>query len=169
MDIPALQTRHLDFSNLPLDRLAKSTQMDEKEKIGQVSRAFEAVLLRQILQESQKPAFPSKLTGNKTADGIYHDMVVNHLAESISKSGTFGLAKHFAGQLQRQAGAARSPALSAVAQPSAALDVSAVHAPANGRKTQLPAASATLATYAKSAAPTHLRAGKPHFTPLHHE
>ena len=169
MDINPLQSRHIDLSNVPLEHLASSTQIDQKDKIAEVSRAFEAVLLRQILQETQKPSFKSKLSGNSATDGIYHDMVVNQLAESISKSGTFGLAKHFAGQLQRQAGAARSPALSAVAQPSAALDVSAVHAPANGRKTQLPAASATLATYAKSAAPTHLRAGKPHFTPLHHE
>ena len=110
MDIPPLQPRHPDFSNLPLDRLAASTQMDEKEKIGQVSRAFEAVLLRQILQESQKPAFPSKLTGNKTADGIYHDMVVNQLAENISKSGSFGLAKRLTSELQRQTGAAKSAA-----------------------------------------------------------
>jgi len=110
MDIPALQPRHLDLSNLPLDHLTASTQIDEKEKIGAVSRAFEAVLLRQILQESQKPAFPSKLIGNTATDGIYHDMVVNQLAESISKSGSFGLAKRLVGELQRQTGAAKSAA-----------------------------------------------------------
>ena len=111
MDIPALQPRHLDLSNLPLDHLTASTQIDEKEKIGAVSRAFEAVLLRQILQESQKPAFPSKLVGNTATDGIYHDMVVNQLAESISKSGSFGLAKRLVGELQRQTGAAKSAGL----------------------------------------------------------
>ena len=57
MDITALQAKHPDLSSLPLDRLAASTQIDQKEKIRQVSRAFEAVLLRQILQESQKPTF----------------------------------------------------------------------------------------------------------------
>jgi Rod binding domain-containing protein len=85
-----------------LERLATSTQIDQKDKIAEVSRAFEAVLLRQILQESQKPSFKSKLSGNSATDAIYHDMVANQLAESISKSGSFGLAKHFAGQLQRQ-------------------------------------------------------------------
>ena len=120
MDITALQSRHRDLSNLPLDQLAKSTQIDEKEKIGAASRAFEAVLLRQILQESQKPAFPSKLIGNSATDGIYKDMVVNQLAESISKSGSFGLAKSLAGELQRQTGGAKSHALGALAQPSAA-------------------------------------------------
>jgi Rod binding domain-containing protein len=108
MDIPALQPRHLDLSNLSLEHLTASTQIDEKQKIGEVSRAFEAVLLRQILQESQKPAFPSKLIGNTATDSIYHDMVVNQLAENISKSGSFGLAKRLAGELQRQTGAAKS-------------------------------------------------------------
>jgi Rod binding domain-containing protein len=110
MDVTTLQPRHLDLSNLSLDHLAASTQIDEKEKISEVSRAFEAVLLRQILQESQKPAFPSKLIGNSATDGIYHDMVVNQLAENISKSGSFGLAKSLAGELQRQTGAAKSAA-----------------------------------------------------------
>jgi Rod binding domain-containing protein len=106
MDIPALQPRHLDPANLPLDRLAASTQIDQQAKVGEVSRAFEAVLLRQILQECQKPAFKSKLTGNTATDGIYQDMVVNQLAENISKSGAFGLAKHLTRELQRQTGAA---------------------------------------------------------------
>jgi Rod binding domain-containing protein len=108
MDIHPLQSRHIDLSNLPLDRVAASTQIDQKEKISQVSRAFEAVLLRQILQESQKPAFKSKLESNTATDGIYRDMVVNQLAENISKSGTFGLAKSLSGELQRQTGVSKS-------------------------------------------------------------
>jgi len=103
MDIKPLQSRHIDLSNLPLERVASSTQLTEKEKVGEVSRAFEAVLLRQILQESQKPVFSSKFIGNSTTDGIYRDLVVNQLAESISKSGSFGLARSLAGELQRQA------------------------------------------------------------------
>jgi Rod binding domain-containing protein len=96
MDINPLQSRHIDLSNVPLENLASSTQVDQKDKIAEVSRAFEAVLLRQILQESQKPSFKSKLSGDSATDGIYHDMVVNQLAESISKSGSFGLAKQLA-------------------------------------------------------------------------
>jgi len=108
MDINPLQSRHVDLSNLPLDRIAGSTQLDQKQKISQVSRAFEAVLLRQILQEGQKPTFKSKLSGNSTTDSIYHDMVANQLAENISKSGSFGLAKSLSRELQRQTGAAKS-------------------------------------------------------------
>jgi Rod binding domain-containing protein len=111
MEIPALKSRHMDLSNLPLENLAASTQAGEKEKIGEVSRAFEAVLLRQILQEGLRPAFASKGAGHSATDGIYRDMVVNQLAESISKSGRFGLAKSLAGELQKQTGPAKSSAL----------------------------------------------------------
>jgi Rod binding domain-containing protein len=119
MEINPLQSRHLDLSNLPLDRVAASTQISEKEKVAEVSRAFEAVLLRQILQEGQRPVFQSKLISNSASDGIYRDMVVSQLADNISKSGSFGLAKTLAGELQRHTGAATSakPAQSAAAKP----------------------------------------------------
>ena len=170
MDITPLQSRHIELSNVPLENLASNTKMDQKEKIAEVSRAFEAVLLRQILQESQKPSFKSKLSGNSATEGIYHDMVVNQLAESISKSGSFGLGKSLAGELQQQAGAVKSHAPRSVAHPSAAAGLStlSVRAPVSGRKTQPPPIGAALTTSSKSA-PTHLRAGKPHLTPFHHE
>ena len=113
MDIPPLHSHKIDLSNLPLDRVAASTQISEKDKIGEVSRAFEAVLLRQILQESQKPIFKSKLIGNSTTDGIYRDLVTTQLADSISKSGSFGLARSLSTQLQHQSKAAK-PAASAL-------------------------------------------------------
>ena len=108
MEIKPLQTQRIDASNLPLDRLASSTKVPEQQKVAEVSRAFEAILLRQILQETQRPAFPSKLVGNSTTDAIYRDMVVNQMAESISKSGTLGLGKCLARALQHQTSAAHS-------------------------------------------------------------
>ena len=108
MEIKPLQTQHIDPSKLPLDRLAASTKVPERQKVAEVSRAFEAVLLRQILQESQRPAFSSKTKGSATTESIYRDMVVNQMAESISKSGTFGLGKSLERALQRQSGAAHS-------------------------------------------------------------
>jgi Rod binding domain-containing protein len=55
--------------------------------------------LRQILSESQKPVITSEFTDNSTAAGIYQDYITNTLAESMSKSGTLGLAKVFEQQL----------------------------------------------------------------------
>jgi Rod binding domain-containing protein len=105
MAIAPLQSSRVDAAKLPLESLARNRQVPESEKVAQASRAFEAVLLRQILQESQRPMFPSKLIGNSTTDSIYRDLVVNQLAENISQSGSFGLAKSLTGELQRQTSA----------------------------------------------------------------
>ena len=111
MDIASLQSRRVEAANLSLDRLAASSQVPETEKVAEVSRAFEAVLLRQILSESQRPVFKSEYVGNSTTDGIYRDLIVNQMAEDISKSGGLGLGQSLARELQRQSGAAKSVAL----------------------------------------------------------
>jgi Rod binding domain-containing protein len=108
MDISAIASRPANAADLPLESLAANKHLSKSEKIAQASRAFEAVLLRQILSESQKPVFPSKYVGNSTSDGIYRDEVVNQLADNISKSGTFGLAQSLTRELQRQTGKAEA-------------------------------------------------------------
>ena len=116
MDITSLQSPRVDAANLSLDRLAANTQVPESEKVAEVSRAFEAVLLRQILSESQRPVFQSPYAGNSATDGIYRDIVVNQMAEDISKSGSFGLGRSLARELQRQTGAAQNTAQNTAAQ-----------------------------------------------------
>jgi Rod binding domain-containing protein len=59
------------------------------------------VLLRQILQDVRKPLL-APAEGDATSTGIYSDMINNQLADSISRSGGFGLAKSLAGQLAHQ-------------------------------------------------------------------
>jgi peptidoglycan hydrolase FlgJ len=81
------------------ERLAGNSTLTESEKITEASRQFEAILLRQILEETQKTVISSKFSDNSTAGGIYRDMVTNQLADSISKSGSFGLAGIFERQL----------------------------------------------------------------------
>jgi Rod binding domain-containing protein len=84
---------------MPLEQLAASSQLSEEEKIAGMSRHFEAILLRQFLNEAQKPILDPKggLTG--AANDIYKDMIVNVLGDEISKSGNFGLAKFFQAQM----------------------------------------------------------------------
>jgi Rod binding domain-containing protein len=93
---------HVKAAELPLDRLAKNSQLSEQEKVGELSRQFEAVLLRQILADAQKTVFHSKYTDQSTAGGIYQDMITNQLANNISKSGTFGLAQSLNSQLTHE-------------------------------------------------------------------
>lgn len=98
MDISPLQ-RSVRASEVPLERLADASAVSKEEKIGEVSRQFEAVLLRQILSQAQKPLFKSNLFPNGgTANAIYQDMITQQLADRISEGGTFG----FAGVLEKQ-------------------------------------------------------------------
>jgi Rod binding domain-containing protein len=75
--------------------------------------------LRQILQEARKTVITSSTTGDSMTSGIYNDMVNNQLADKISRSGEFGLAKSLQTQLVRQV-LPDSDAASAKATPGAA-------------------------------------------------
>jgi flagellar protein FlgJ len=79
--------------------LAGNASLTEKQKIAEASRQFEAILLRQILSEAQKPVITSDFTDNSTAAGIYQDFIVNQMSDSLSKSGALGFAKIFEQQL----------------------------------------------------------------------
>ncbi|HEX3719481.1 MAG TPA: rod-binding protein [Verrucomicrobiae bacterium] len=87
-------------SELPLETLAANKNVPEADKVAEVSRQFEAVLLRQIFQDIRKPVLGSD--SDSTVNGIYSDMINNQMADSISKSGEFGLAKSLQTQLGRQ-------------------------------------------------------------------
>lgn len=100
MEIASIQ-RQVQAAELPLDRLAGSAQITEAEKVAEVSRQFEAVLLRQILGEAQKKVFASSMNPESVASGVYQDMITARLAESISRSGAFGLATSLQHQLQK--------------------------------------------------------------------
>ena len=88
-----------DASNIPIEELAANKHLNEQQKVAEASRQFEAIMLRQILSESQKPVITSEFTDNSTAAGIYQDYITNTLADSMSKSGTVGLTKVFEQQL----------------------------------------------------------------------
>ena len=98
MNINPLQQKVVP-SDVPPERLAHNSALTERQKIGEASRQFEAILLRQILENTQKTVIKSKLSDDSTASSVYRDMVTSQLADSISKSGAFGLAKTFEHQL----------------------------------------------------------------------
>lgn len=87
-----------------MESLAGNAHLSKQEKLGEVSRQFEAVMLRQILQNAQKTSCPSKTLGGSAASAIYQDMVTLQLADGISKSGGFGLAQSLTAQLNHEHG-----------------------------------------------------------------
>jgi Rod binding domain-containing protein len=95
-------TPHVHASELPLEQIAKNKNLTEEEKVGELSRQFEAVLLRQILKDVRKSVIKSGLTPEAAGSDIYNDMVTNQLAEGMSKSGAFGFAKSLEHDLARQ-------------------------------------------------------------------
>jgi Rod binding domain-containing protein len=94
----------IDASQIAPERLAHNSKLTDQQKIAEASRQFESILLKQILESSQKTVIKSKLTEDSTASGIYHDMVTTQLADSISKSGKFGITQTFEGQLNHPHG-----------------------------------------------------------------
>ena len=101
MDITALQS-HPKAADVPLERLAGNARLSQQQKVEELGRQFEAVLLRQILMEAQKTTFKSKYTNDSTTSTIYRDMTVQQLADSISRSGALGLGRELNQELTKQ-------------------------------------------------------------------
>lgn len=100
MNVSSLQPA-LKASEIPLEKL-ESAHLTEAQKVGEVARQFEAVLLRQILASARKNLIKSEINPESNQSGIYTDMVNNQLANDISRTGTFGLARSLKTQLTRQ-------------------------------------------------------------------
>ena len=114
MDVLPLQP-HVRAADIPLERLEGNSNVSDKDKVTETCRQFEAVLLRQIFAEARKTVIPSGMGQDDAISGIYGDMINNQLADSVSRSGTFGLARSLQNQLVHQvlpqpdAGAASTP------------------------------------------------------------
>lgn len=98
--VPLIHTAKAE--DVSLEKLAGNKSLSEAEKVTEVSRQFESVLLRQILGQARKPVFKSKFNEESMSSGIYHDMVTSQLADGISRSGSFGLARSLQAQLVHQ-------------------------------------------------------------------
>ena len=98
MPVPIHMTT-MSANHLAIERLAQNNKLTEAEKIGEVARHFEAILLRQFLNEATKPLMGGDEGMNSAQKGIYQDMITSTLADTISKSGQFGLSQMFRQQL----------------------------------------------------------------------
>ncbi|KAB2646348.1 MAG: hypothetical protein DVB33_09820 [Verrucomicrobia bacterium] len=108
MEIFALKS-NVNVADLKIEKQAIDSHVSEKLKVDQVSREFEAVMLRQILTDATKKTFASDSEPESSSDSIYKDMVTNVLADSIARSGAFGLARSLAKQLQHEFKTDNSP------------------------------------------------------------
>lgn len=102
-------------ADVPLEKLATSKALSEEQKTSEMTRQFEAVLLRQILNEAQKSTFKSKFASSGVSTAIYQDLMVNQLADKISSSRTVGLSQQLETQVSRQNPHGKTPAAHAPA------------------------------------------------------
>lgn len=100
MEISSLQSPSTT-ANVPFERLAKNPNVSDSDKVKESCKQFEAVLIRQMLSDARKTVIQSGQT-DSSAKGIYDDMINNQLADSMSHSGGFGLAKSLEAQLVSQ-------------------------------------------------------------------
>jgi Rod binding domain-containing protein len=119
MDVLPTQPR-INPADIPLEQLAGNQSLSKGEKVKEVCRQFEAVLLRQILGDARKTVISSgDPEENSTTAQIYNDMINNQLADSISRSGGLGLSKSLEAQLVHQVLPGTSAPTSSAAAPAA--------------------------------------------------
>lgn len=109
MNVTSLQPA-IKPGEIPLEKLEGSSRLTEAQKVGEVARQFEAVLLRQILAAARKNLIKSGVNPESNASSIYTDIVNNQMADDISRTATFGLARSLQTQLTRQVLKPETPA-----------------------------------------------------------
>jgi len=72
----------------------------EEAKIDEVSRQFEAVILRNFLKDSLKPVFQTYLNKENSQNSIYRYHLVDSLAESMSQRQALGISNILQMQLK---------------------------------------------------------------------
>lgn len=79
---------------------ARASQAETPARRAEAARQFEAMLLRQILGEAQKPLFRSSLVKDSTAAALYRDQITTQLADAVTEGGGVGLARALLEQWQ---------------------------------------------------------------------
>jgi len=77
----------------PASRNPDRAADESPEKIREMTQRFEAVFVRHLLNEAQKPVIGGGAIAASSSRGVYQDMMVERLADQISQSGSFGVAR----------------------------------------------------------------------------
>ena len=70
------------------------------DKTREMTQQFEAVFVRHLLNEAQKPVLGGGALPASSSRGIYQDIMVERWADQISHSGAFGVARSLELQLR---------------------------------------------------------------------
>jgi|TARA_B110000977_G_C10686077_1_gene341559 Rod binding domain-containing protein len=70
----------------------RQSKTNTPEELKAATEQFEAILIRQYLNEAMKPLFEGPLMGTGNGAQIYQHMVTDTLANELSQTSTFGVA-----------------------------------------------------------------------------
>lgn len=89
----ALETAHAQ---------AKASYTKEKTRVTKATQEFEAVFIGMMLKQMRKSmAGENAMFGKSSESKIYQEMMDDNLAQQMSKTGTFGLAKAMMKSIER--------------------------------------------------------------------
>jgi peptidoglycan hydrolase FlgJ len=126
MSVSPLQ-RHVSAADLPIESLAGNSNVSESAKVGEVSRQFEAVLLRQVLASAQKTTISGDKKKDTSANAIYQDILTNQMADTISRSNALGLGQSLSKQLHHDLRLGKIPGQAPAQTVSVSPAISATH------------------------------------------
>ncbi len=110
MQVPPLQPqRSIKTADMPLEQISANPNIPKAQKLEAACRAFEAILLRQILGAAQKPVISSSFSNESATASIYRDLATEQMADGIARSGQFGVARSFLEQLKEKKGSSSAP------------------------------------------------------------
>lgn len=100
--ISPLSSAGINAANFTPEQVAGNSVLTESQKVAEMSRQFEAVLLRQILTEAHKPVFKSSMALGSSTAAVHQDMLINEMANQMTRGGGAGLATQLTKDLGRQ-------------------------------------------------------------------
>jgi Rod binding domain-containing protein len=101
MNIGAFQPG-LRPAELTLEQVSTSSVISEQEKVAELARQFEGVMVKQMLREARQPMLDAAPEGGTSETRAYDEMVTDKMAEAITRGGGFGVASSLQAQLLRQ-------------------------------------------------------------------
>ena len=136
MQVPPLKAQPSSgpkTANLSFEQVASNPNLPKAEKLEAACRAFEAILLRQILGSAQKTVISSSFANESATASVYRDLATEQMADGIARSGQFGVARSFLEQLKEKKGSHPAhPGAAPASQTTAATPPATVSRPSHG-------------------------------------
>ncbi len=83
-----------------------NANVTRQQKIEQAGVQFEAIMVRQFLNDALKPSIKGSIEEEGAGNDTYRYFVTDTLAQSLAKEGVFGIGKQITAQLTQKMGAA---------------------------------------------------------------